>query len=136
MSRNLLEAQLTTTAARQRLAKGVHWRSIDADVHLGHRKGVRGGRWLVRWRIGASYRQEVLGSTDDFIDADGAHCLSFHQASSKGREVVGQRRADAVAGVETDRLTVREVVEEYITERKKARAWVQSRRPLPTWALR
>ncbi len=119
MSRNLLEAQLTTAAARQRLGKGVHWRSLDADVHLGYRKGIRGGRWLVRWRIVASYRQEVLGSTDDFIDADGVHCLSFHQASSKAREVVARRRADSIAGVEMDRLTVRDVVEEYITEREK-----------------
>src|SRR5436853_7354215 len=80
---NLLEAQLTTATARQRLGKGVHWRSLDADVHLGYRKGIRGGRWLVRWRIVASYRQEVLGSTDDFIDADGVHCLSYNQASSR-----------------------------------------------------
>jgi integrase len=119
MSRNLIEAQLTTAAARQRLGKGVHWRSLDADVHLGYRKGIRGGRWLVRWRIVANYRQEVLGSTDDFIDADGVHCLSFHQASSKAREVVGRRRANAVAGVKMDRLTVRDVVEEYIAEREK-----------------
>jgi hypothetical protein len=119
MSRTLLEAQLTTAAARQRLAKGVHWRSLDADVHLGYRKGVRGGRWLVRWRAAAGYRQELIGSTDDFIDANGVHCLSFHQASSRAREVVTQRRADAIAGVESGRLTVRDVVEEYITEREK-----------------
>ena len=119
MSRILLEAQLTTAAARQRLAKGLHWRSLDADVHLGYRRGIRGGRWLVRWRTTAGYRQEVIASTDDFIDADNVHCLSFHQASSKAREVVARRRADAIAGVETDHLTVRDIVEEYIAEREK-----------------
>ena len=119
MWRNRLEAQLTTAAARQRLAKGLHWRSLDADVHLGYRRGIRGGRWLVRWRTTAGYRQEVIASTDDFIDADDVHCLSFHQASSKAREVVARRRADAIAGVETDHLTVRDIVEEYIAEREK-----------------
>src|SRR5436305_15252004 len=99
MSRNLFEAQLTTTAARQRLAKGVHWRSVDVDVQLGYRKGIRGGRWLVRWRTTARYRQEVIGSSDDFIDADGVDCLSFHQASSTAGEIVARRRADAIACV-------------------------------------
>jgi integrase len=118
MSRNLIEAQLTTPSARQKLASGMHWRSLDADVHLGYRKGIRGGRWLVRWRTGHGYRQEVIGAADDFIESDGMHSLSFHQASSKARVIIAQRRANAIAGTGTGPLTVRDVINEYIADRE------------------
>ena len=48
MSQTLREAQLTTVAARRKLATGEHWRRLDAGTHLGYRKGTRSGVWLVR----------------------------------------------------------------------------------------
>jgi integrase len=119
MSKTLAEAQLTTPTARQKLATGLHWRSLDADVHLGYRKGARGGRWIVRRRAGPGYRQEVIGTADDFIEADGLHTLTFYQASSKARQIVQQRRANVVSATRTKPLTVRHVIDEYIVEREK-----------------
>ena len=50
MSKTLTEAQVTTANARSRLGLGVHWRRLDAEAHLGYRKGKQGGVWFVRWR--------------------------------------------------------------------------------------
>src|SRR5215216_1843228 len=50
MSKTLTEAQVTTAKARSRLEFGVHWRRLDAEAHLGYRKGKQFGVWFVRWR--------------------------------------------------------------------------------------
>ena len=50
MTKTLAEAQITTAKARYRLEFGVHWRRLDAEAHLGYRKGKRSGVWFVRWR--------------------------------------------------------------------------------------
>ena len=50
MSKTLTEAQITTAKARSRLELGVHWRRLDAEAHLGYRKGKRGGVWHLRSR--------------------------------------------------------------------------------------
>ena len=68
MSRTINDAPLTTREARRRLDIGLHWRSLDADIHVGYRKGKRGGVWLVRWRNGQGYRQSSIGTADDAID--------------------------------------------------------------------
>jgi integrase len=119
MSKNLVEASLSTPTARHKLTGGLHWRSIDTDVHLGYRKGVRAGRWLVRWRLAnGRYRQEVIGSADDVLDADGVHTRTYHQASSRARELVQGRRTDLV-GNSGQTLTVGDVVNEYLIDREK-----------------
>jgi hypothetical protein len=67
MAKTLKEAPITTANARAKLPAGLHWRSLDPDVHLGYRKGRRGGVWLVRWRNGVGYRQKPIGTADDAI---------------------------------------------------------------------
>ena len=67
MARTLKEAPLTTRNARAGLPSGLHWRGLDPEVHLGYRKGKRGGVWLVRWRHGPGYRQAPLGTADDSL---------------------------------------------------------------------
>src|SRR5689334_8733564 len=60
MSKTLIEAQITTTNARSRLGLGAHWRRLDAEAHLGYRKGKQSGVWFVRWRNhhkGGNYKQ-------------------------------------------------------------------------------
>ena len=119
MSKNLIEATLTTPTARHKLAPGLHWRSIDPDVHLGYRRGARAGRWLVRWRLpDGRYRQEVLGSADDALCADGLHTHTFHQASARARAIVQIRRATE-ASPSGQALTVGGVVKEYLIDREK-----------------
>lgn len=98
MARTLREAPLTTATARSGLTSGVHWRRLDSNTHLGYRSGVRQGIWLVRWRIGSRYRQERLGTADDFLPADGASVLSFDQAQRAARlKVIAVRDAEAAA---------------------------------------
>ena len=98
MGRRLHEATITTRNARSHLPEGLHWRSIDPDVHLGYRKGDRAGRWMVRWRSGAGYRQAPLATADDVLEADDADVLSFAQAASAARVfVAAARREDRAA---------------------------------------
>jgi integrase len=114
MAKTLKEAQLTTRNARQKLLAGVHWRGIDPDVHLGYRKGKRGGVWLVRWRNGAGYRQDGLGTADDEI-AEGT--LAYADAVKAARERVGSARRDAQASADGPAQTVRSAVLAYMVER-------------------
>lgn len=92
MGRQLREAQLTTRSARQKLAEGWHWRSIDPDIHLGYRKAKRSGRWLVRWRVPEGYHRADLGTADDVMDADGVNSLDYSQALSMARHKVREQR--------------------------------------------
>lgn len=119
MARTLAEAQLTTRAARNKLETGVHWRGVDPDVHLGYRRGTRGGRWLVRWRTGAAYQQETLATADDALDADGVATLNFMQAVNVARSFVGRARAAKIQESAAPVPTVRSAVEKYILEREE-----------------
>jgi len=116
MAGALKEAQLTTRNARAKLAAGLYWRQLDADLHLGYRKGAKGGRWLVRWYIGdGNYHRQVIGITDDVL-AQGN--LSFDQASRKARELVAKRRAFSDPDDQPLLDTVRTAVEEYVAIRE------------------
>ena len=120
MSKALIESQVTTAKARSRLEAGVHWRRIDAEAHLGYRKGKRGGIWLVRWRNhydGASYKQSPVGTANDVNDKPAAGMLTFQQASKTAGEVVARARAEAAAQAAGPAPTVRSAVEAYIKER-------------------
>lgn len=114
MAKTLKEAQLTTRNARQKLAAGVHWRGIDPEVHLGYRKGKRGGVWLVRWRAGAGYRQDGLGTADDEI-AEGT--LPYVDAVKAARERVEKARRDAQAVADGPAQTVSSAILAYMVER-------------------
>jgi integrase len=115
MARTLEEAPLTTRNARSNLPRGLHWRSLDLEVHLGYRKGVRGGVWLVRWR-GADkrYVQRPIGPADDVLKTG---TLSYEAAAKAGRAVVERARIDAEAEAAGPVLTVRSAVETYISGR-------------------
>ncbi len=117
MSKTLNEAAITTRNARSKLPAGLHFKGIDPEVHLGYRKGKRGGVWLVRWRNrgpGANYLQAPLGTADDEIKEG---TLDFNAAVRAARQRVEQARAEAKAAAEGPPLTVRLAVEAYIAER-------------------
>ncbi len=96
MARVLKETKLSTRAARSQLSPdATYWRGLDQDVHLGYRKALRGGRWIVRWRVGAGYRQVPLGGADDVIAADGVESLTFDQALRAARLHVEHARRPA-----------------------------------------
>lgn len=119
MSKTLTESTISTANARSKLKEGVHWRGLNADVHLGYRKGKRGGRWLVRWYKGEQeYQQETLATADDALEADGINCLTFEQAKSRALDTVKDRRAEERALATGPAPTVRSAVLTYVTLRE------------------
>jgi integrase len=113
----LEEAKVTTKEARKKLGPGVHWRGIDPNVHLGYRKGKRGGSWLVRWYLGnGRYRQQPLGVADDEL-SEGT--LDYNGAVKAAKGKVDAARLEAKANADGPLLTVRRAVEAYIAERDR-----------------
>jgi integrase len=120
MSKTLTEAQVTTAKARSRLELGVHWRRLDAEAHLGYRKGKQSGVWFVRWRNhykGGNYMQAPLGVANDLNDKPRDGTLTFEQAMKAAREAVARARTEAAAHSAGPAPTVRTAVEVYIKER-------------------
>lgn len=115
MAGSLNEAKITTRNARQALPRGLHWRQIDAGVHLGYRKGSKGGHWVVRWYIGdGNYHRTQIGPADDLI-SEGT--LSYEQAAKRGRDYVAGIRAQAARERGKAVVTVQSAVERYIEMR-------------------
>lgn len=120
MAKTLIEAQITTAKARSKLDFGVHWRRLDAEAHLGYRKGKRSGAWFVRWRNhhdGANYKQAPIGVANDINDKLAQGTLTFEQAATQAREHVNRSRTEAAAQAAGPAPTVRTAVETYIKER-------------------
>lgn len=115
MSKTLNEGKIAGRAERKRLAAGVHWRGIDREVHLGYRKGKRGGSWLVRWYVGSSaYRQRTLGTADDELSIG---TLDYSSAVKLARETVETERRKARASAEGPALTVETAIHTYAASR-------------------
>lgn len=118
MAKTLSEATLSTRTARAKLGEGTHWRGIDADLHLGYRRGKRSGKWLARWYIGVGkYRQEIFASADDAVEADGEQCLSFEQAKSAAARLLARRRIEDAASANGPVATVQSAIETYCIDR-------------------
>lgn len=120
MTKTLTEAQITTAKARSKLGAGVHWRRLDAEAHLGYRRGKRGGVWLVRWRNhydGANYKQAQIGIANDINDKPTEGTLTFEQAAKEARDFVIHSRTEAAAHASGPAPTVRTAVEAYVNER-------------------
>jgi hypothetical protein len=120
MSKTLAEAQVTTAKARSRLELGVHWRRLDAEAHLGYRKGRQSGIWLVRWRNhyeGGNYKQAQVGVANDINDKPANGILTFEQAVGTAREAVARARTEAASQAAGPPPTVRSAVESYVKER-------------------
>lgn len=123
MAKTLGDARITTPNARAKLPAGTHWRRLDPDVHIGYRKGPRGGRWVVRWYRGSgAYEQATIGTADDALPSDGQTTLSFSQAERLAREHVGAARTAAAAKAAGPVATVRSAIDAYLTTREAREA--------------
>jgi len=92
MSKTIKEKTLDTPAARARLKpRGKpYYRAIDAGLHLGYRRGLAGGHWVMRHYLGnEKYRGETFAIADDHSSADGIGILDFFQAQRRARELAG-----------------------------------------------
>jgi integrase len=122
MSKTVADTPMTTRAARRQLASGLHWRGLDPEVHIGYRKGAKGGRWLVRWRVGKAYRQTPLATADDLLEADGKATLTFDQARQVARNHVEAARLTAAIAAAGPVETIRTAIESYLVERETKEA--------------
>ena len=98
MPRTVREKRLDSPAARAKLkASGKpYWRAIDTGLHLGYRKGLNGGRWVLRRYLGAGqYEVATVAIADDHSPADGVSILDFFQAQRRAREVAALAKAPA-----------------------------------------
>ena len=96
MPRTVREKRLDSPAARAKLKHSgkPYWRAIDTGLHLGYRKGLNGGRWVLRRYLGAGqYEVATVAIADDHSPADGASILDFFQAQRKAREVAALAKA-------------------------------------------
>jgi integrase len=111
---------MTTATARSRLKRGVHWRGLDAEAHLGYRKGKLSGVWFVRWRNrheGGNYKQARVGTANDVNDKPVVGTLTFEQAKNAALEAVARARTEAAAHAAGPAPTVGSAAETYIKER-------------------
>jgi integrase len=98
VSKTVRERKLDSPAARAKLkASGKpYWRSIDPGLHLGYRKGLSGGKWVLRRYLGnEKYLVETIGPADDHSPADDSNVLDFFQAQRRAREIASKAKAPA-----------------------------------------
>jgi integrase len=96
MSKTIRERKLDSPAARANLKSSgkPYWRAIDTGLHLGYRKGLSGGKWVLRRYLGGErYAVETIGAADDHSVANGVETFDFFQAQRKAREVAALAKA-------------------------------------------
>lgn len=121
MARTVKDANLDSRPARDRLkASGKpRYRSLDPGLHLGYRKGKRGGKWLARrYSGGGDYEFYPLGIADDVQDADGVSVLTFSQAQGEARKWFLQRELEAagMADMHQGPYTVKNAITDYMAD--------------------
>lgn len=118
MARTVRDANLDTRTARSRLkaAGKPYYRAIDPELHLGYRKGVAGGKWVMRWYVGdGAYKVETIATADDSADADGEAVLDYRQAQALIRQrFVEHTRVARGLPAKDGPYTVRSCVDEYL----------------------
>jgi integrase len=79
MTRQVEDVPIHSAKVRAKLPISKHavWKGLVPGKHLGYRKGSNGGVWVVRVRVGTTYKEVKLGSADD---ADDCGALSYAQA--------------------------------------------------------
>lgn len=133
MARTVRDARLDTRNARLALKPRhePYWRTIEQGMHLGYRKGIRGGVWRGRVYLEGIYRKTALGTADDILDADGVEVLSFAQAQDKARKWFAEqaRQAADLEPVPAGPYTVADAIRDYLAqlEARGARGTAQAR---------
>ena len=100
MAKTVRERKLDSPAARAKLKHSgkPYWRAIDTGVHLGYRKGLNGGKWVLRRYLGDErYAVETIGAADDHSAADAIENLDFFQAQRHAREVAALAKSPGTA---------------------------------------
>ncbi len=88
MGRHVKDYYLGTPEARTKLARrhNPYWREITPGLHIGYRKGKRGGSWIGRKLMDdGKHRKWKLATADDIVDSNGVEILNFTEADEKAR---------------------------------------------------
>ncbi len=88
MGRHVKDYYLGTPEARSKLARrhNPYWREITPGLHIGYRKGKRGGSWIGRKLLeDGKHRKWKLATADDIVDSNGVDILNFTEADDKAR---------------------------------------------------
>lgn len=118
MARTVRDTTLESRAARERLVpEKKHWRPIEQGLHVGYRRGKRGGAWLARRFADTKYQETVLGPADDATDADGVAVLNYRQALQAARSwwQAQERRALGILEIKAGLFKVEEACDDYLT---------------------
>ena len=116
MAKTIRNAKIESRTARAKLPSKSrpHWQLLEEGLHLGYRKPLAGtGSWIVRVRVGAGYRESVIGPADDFSDADGTAILNWSQAQAKARAMMVEL-AQRATGSTGKGFTVQDAVDLYL----------------------
>lgn len=115
MAKKAKAERLDGKAERAKLvARGVpYYCSIGRDLHLGYRKGKKGGVWVGRRRAGNQYVVETIGSADDVHPANGKTVLNWQDAQDAVRRWAGGGGGAPLTEPAAP-LTVQTAVEDYL----------------------
>jgi len=120
MGRLVRDSNMGTREARRKLVarKVPYWRLIVEGIHLGYYKGSTSGKWYVKTRTTeGKYTWQVIGSADDFVDANGKTVLNYSQAQDFAKKIGEKIRLGS--DYETTRpYTVKNAVEDYLIDFK------------------
>lgn len=115
MGRLVRDSRLETREARSRLKikHEPYWRLLNEGLHLGYRKGNRGGIWQVRISHNSKYIKRSIGNADDFGEANDTTVLNYSQAQEHARKISEQ----IIHGdIKAENYTVKTAVEDYLAD--------------------
>lgn len=118
MGRRVRDHRLETREGRAKLSQrqNPYWRLISTNIHLGYRKGQRGGQWYYRIYHENDYIKRTFAEADDNADANGKNILNFDQAQEKARKE-GQKIINGSDWREKP-YTVKDAVTDYLADFK------------------
>ena len=117
MPRQRRDALLDSRERRLKLPvqKEPHWRPLQRGLTLGYTRNRRSaGSWIVRRFANGRYVHERIGVADDYDEADGVVVLSWSDAVKRSIGLEARLAANPNAA----RITVRQVIDEYLRTRE------------------
>lgn len=118
MGRRVRDHRLETREGRLKLPRrqNPYWRLISTNIHLGYRKGPRGGQWYYRVYHENDYVKRVFAEADDSVDANGKTILNFDQAQELARKEA--QRAISGEDWRDKPYTVQDAITDYLVDFK------------------
>jgi integrase len=120
MARHVRNPKLDSRTAREKLKPSGKplYADLGNRLHLGYRKGKRGGSWVLRRYLGdEKYLVETIAEADDIADADGVNVLTYTQAQDAALERMKAGAEEARIASLGPIITVRDAIEDYVRAR-------------------